>query len=297
MTSGVHIAALVNPTAGKGRARRLAPAAIDHMRRLGAQVTVVQGRDRHDALDQLRVVLGQGANRVAAIGGDGTVSLALQAVAGTAIPLGVVALGTGDDVARQHGLPRRDPELSAKIVVNGVIKDVDAAQVLSPDGRNTWFLTALASGFDSEVNERANTMRWPRGDLRYVVAMLRLLPRFRATAYVIDIDGTAHTRAAMLIAVGNGPSYGGGMLVCPSADTADGLVTLTVVNDISRGTFLRLFPRVYRGTHVSHPAVEVFHGTTVRLSSTGRSAWADGERIADLPVSITCVRAAVRLLT
>lgn len=293
----LHIAALVNPAAGKGRAGNYAPIALDVFRAQGARVTTIVGRDRDDALAQLRSVVDQGVDRVAAIGGDGTVSLALQAVAGTTVPLGVIALGTGDDVARQHGLVRRNPKVAAQTVLSGTIKVIDAARVRSTDGRTTWFLTALASGFDSEVNEVANRMSWPTGDSRYVAAMLRLMPRFRATNYEVIIDGVVHAREAMLVAVGNGPSYGGGMLVCPQASTTDGLLTLTIVNRISRGRFLALFPRVYRGTHIHHERVEVMEGTTVTLRCAGRSAWADGERISDLPVAIECIPAAVQLLT
>lgn len=293
----LHIAALVNPAAGKGRAGNYAPIALDVFRAQGARVTTIVGRDRDDALAQLRSVVDQGVDRVAAIGGDGTVSLALQAVAGTTVPLGVIALGTGDDVARQHGLVRRNPKVAAQTVLSGTIKVIDAARVRRTDGRTTWFLTALASGFDSEVNEVANRMSWPTGDSRYVAAMLRLMPRFRATNYEVIIDGVVHAREAMLVAVGNGPSYGGGMLVCPQASTTDGLLTLTIVNRISRGRFLALFPRVYRGTHIHHERVEVMEGTTVTLRCAGRSAWADGERISDLPVAIECIPAAVQLLT
>lgn len=293
----LHIAALVNPTAGKGRARELAPAAIEHWRSHGAHVSLIQGRDRDEALHMLRTAINNGVDRVAAIGGDGTVSLVLQAVAGTGIPLGVVAVGTGDDVARQHQIPRRDVKAAADIVLTGKVKETDAALVRGGDGQTTWFLTALASGFDSEVNEVANRMSWPKGDLRYVTAMLRLMPRFRATEYELTIDGVVYKREAMLIAVGNGPSYGGGMLVCPTANTQDGRLTLTVVNRISRGKFLALFPRVYRGTHIHHEAVEVLEGASVRLHCVGRSAWADGERICDLPITIESIPASVRLLT
>ena len=293
----LHIAALVNPTAGKGRASALAPRALAHLESKGLAVSVVQGRDRHEALDKLRTVVASGVDRVVAIGGDGTVSLALQVVAGTDVPLGVIAVGTGDDVARQHGLPRRDPIAAAEVVIRGNTRHVDAGRVHGANGSVTWFLTALASGFDSEVNEVANRMKWPAGDARYIVAMLRLMPRFRATRYELTIDGVMHSRLAMLAAVGNGPSYGGGMLVCPAADTSDGLLTVTIVNRISRAKFLALFPRVYRGTHIDHQAVEVFEGRCVSLAAVGRSAWADGERISDLPVSIECIPAAVRLLT
>lgn len=296
MIPPMHVAALVNPTAGKGRGRRLAPIAIEALGDNNVHVDVVQGRNRDEALEILDSKVKGGVDAVVAIGGDGTVSLALQCLAGTQTPLGVVALGTGDDVARQHGLARRDPLAAVAAIVAGRTTPVDVAKVTHGAG-TTWFLTALASGFDSEVNEVANRMSWPRGDARYVAAMLRLLPRFSATDYVITVDGMSLSRRAMLVAVGNGPSYGGGMLVCPDARTDDDQLAITVVNEVSRRQFLRLFPKVYRGAHTDHPAVEVFTGREIELQSHGRSAWADGERISDLPVSITSLQAGVHLLT
>jgi diacylglycerol kinase (ATP) len=298
----VHIAALVNPTAGKGRAGNLAPAAIATLRARGFHVTEVRGVDAGDAQLQLRKAVAQGANVVVAIGGDGTVSMALQVVAGTGIPLGVIALGTGDDVARQHGLPRKDPVAGARVVADalqeGRVRSVDAGLVRTADGQSRWFLTVMTSGFDSEVNEKANELRWPTGNSRYILAMLRVLRRFRAERFTVTLGATATATAhnAMLVAVGNGNSYGGGMLVCPAAVSDDGLLTLTIVTRLGRLRFLALFPRVYRGTHVRHASVLVSESQSVRLEAQNRTAWADGERIGPLPVDVECVRGGVSLL-
>ena len=100
----------------------------------------------------------------------------------------------------------------------------------------------------------------------------------------------------MLVAVGNGVSYGGGMKVCPGARIDDGLLHVTVLGKIGKVEFLRVFPRVYKGTHVTHPAVEVLVGREVRLSAPGAIAYADGERVAPLPVTATCVPGALRML-
>jgi diacylglycerol kinase (ATP) len=295
-----HIAALVNPTAGKGRAGDLAPAAIATLRARGFHVTEVRGVDAGDAQTRLRKAVAQGADVVVAIGGDGTVSLALQVVAGTGIPLGVIALGTGDDVARQHGLPRKDPVAGALVVADaldqGRVRSVDAGLVRTRDGQSRWFLTVMTSGFDSEVNEKANELRWPTGNSRYILAMLRVLRRFKAERFRVTLGETTTEHNAMLVAVGNGNSYGGGMLVCPAAVSDDGLLTLTIVTRLGRLRFLALFPRVYRGTHVLHGSVLVSESQYVRLEAPNRSAWADGERIGPLPVDVECVRGGVALL-
>jgi diacylglycerol kinase (ATP) len=295
-----HIAVLVNPTAGKGRAGNLAPGAIATLRLRQLHVTEIVGHDAIDAQKRLQEAVSTGIDAVVAIGGDGTVSLALQVVAGTDVPLGVIALGTGDDVARQHGLPRGDHIAAAHVIADALAQGrrrlVDVGLVRHGVGETRWFLTVMTSGFDSEVNEKANELRWPTGNARYIVAMLRILRRFKAERFTLRVDAGAAEHEAMLVAVGNGNSYGGGMLVCPAAVTDDGLLTLTIVKRLSRSRFLALFPRVYRGTHVHHRAVEVIESQTVSLDAMNRTAWADGERIGPLPVQVECVRGGINLL-
>jgi diacylglycerol kinase (ATP) len=295
-----HLAVLINPTAGKGRAGDLAPLAVAILVERGHHVTEIRGTDADDAAHRLRTAVAAGVDAVVAVGGDGTVSLALQVVAGTNVPLGVIAVGTGDDVARQHKLPRGDATAGAHAVADALEqhrhRSVDVGLVRHGDGLARWFLTVMTSGFDSEVNEKANDLRWPQGNARYVVAMLRVLPRFRAERFRVSLDEGSSDHEAMLVAVGNGNSYGGGMLVCPAAATDDGKLTLTIVHRLGRLKFLALFPRVYRGTHVDHRSVSVSESRTVRLDARGRTAWADGERIGPLPVEVECVRGGVRLL-
>ena len=100
----------------------------------------------------------------------------------------------------------------------------------------------------------------------------------------------------MLVAVGNGSSYGGGMQVCPAADMTDGLFDVTVLGPISKIEFLRVFPQVYSGRHVEHPAVTVRRAACVSLAASGVTAYADGERVALLPVTCDVVPGALQLL-
>ena len=154
----------------------------------------------------------------------------------------------------------------------------------------------LAAGFDAVVNERANTWRWPKGQMRYNLAILRELPLFRAIPYVLDLDGRRLETEAMLVAVGNGPSYGGGMKVTPDAAFDDGLLDVLVLHRISTPEFLRVFPKVFKGAHASHPAVEILRARTVRLEAPGIVAYADGERFAPLPLTVEAVPGALTVL-
>ncbi len=285
-----RLALIVNPVSGKGRGGRLLQPVAAALRRTGAELVVLVGRDAAEASGQLREEVSAGVDGVVAVGGDGLVHLAIQVVAGTDVPLGVVPAGTGNDVARALGIGLAAPVAAVDLVGGGRTRTVDLGRA---DGR--WFAGVLGSGFDSMVNERANRMRWPSGRSRYNVAILAELRTFRPVPYVLELDGEQWTTKAMLVAVGNGPSYGGGMKVCPDADLADGLLDVTVLGPISRPEFLRVFPTVYRGTHVRHRAVTVRRARTVVLRSEGVTAYADGERVATLPVRCEAVPSALRV--
>ncbi len=233
----------------------------------------------------------EGCGALVACGGDGTVHVALQAVAGTPVPLGVVAAGAGNDFARAVGLPVGDPLAAAAVVLGGVTRPVDLGRV-----GQRWFGTVLASGFDSLVADRMNRMRWPRGPLRYPAAIVTTLAEFRPMPFLLQADGGTRELDAMLVAVGNGAFYGGGMRVCPAASLDDGLLDVTVVTRLGRARFVRLFPSVYSGQHVRHAEVETFRCSSVALSCPGVAGYADGEYVAPLPVTCAVVPGAVRVL-
>ncbi|MFF1543224.1 diacylglycerol kinase [Streptomyces sp. NPDC058291] len=291
-----EITLFVNPAAGRGRGARAAQPAASALRAAGYRVRTVVGENAADGLVRARAAVADGTGALVAVGGDGMAHLALQAVAGTDTPLGLVAVGTGNDFARALGLPVRDPAAAGRLIADALkasrIRAVDLGRV---DER--WFGTVLASGFDSRVNDRGNRMRLPAGRARYDLAMLAELAALRPFAYRITLDdGAVREVEATLVAVGNGPSYGGGMRICPGADLADGLFDVTVVGDCGRATLLRVFPRVYRGTHVDHPRVTVYRAARVEIAAEDVSGYADGERLGELPLTAHCVPGAVRVV-
>jgi diacylglycerol kinase (ATP) len=290
-----EIALLVNPTSGGGKGARLAEPVAERLRSGGASVDQLIGRDADEAFDLLRNRVAAGVDAVVAVGGDGLVNMALQVVAGTDVPLGVIPAGTGNDFARALGLDLKRPLSAADAINNafngGGSRDVDLGRV---SGR--WFGGVLGSGFDSMVNERANLMTWPHGRIRYDLAMLAELRTYRPVPFTLVLDGEVWETEAMLVAVGNSPSYGGGMRICPDARLDDGLLDVTVVGPISKPKFVRLFPTVYKGTHVRNPAVTVKRAKVVSLSAASVTAYADGERVAVLPVTCEAVPRALHVL-
>lgn len=295
MTSEITL--FVNPTAGRGRGAHAAQPAASALRAAGFSVRTVIGEDAADALARARDAVSAGTGALVAVGGDGLVNLALQAVAGTRTPLGVIAVGTGNDFARGLGLPIRDPAAAGALVADALkgslLRDIDLGRI----GEH-WFGTVLASGFDSRVNDRGNRMRLPLGRFKYDLAILAELATFTTVPFRLTLDdGSVREIDATLVAVGNGTSYGGGMRICADADLSDGLFDVTVVGDCSRATLLRVFPRVYKGTHLDHPVVSVYRAARVELAAPDTTGYADGEPVGPLPLVAECVPGAVRVLT
>jgi diacylglycerol kinase (ATP) len=293
------VAVLANPTAGRGRHRGLLPRLLERLNAGGLPVRVLTAGTPAEAEAACHAAVADGAGALVAVGGDGTVHRALQAVAGTAVPFGPVPAGTGNDFAVDTGFPA-DP-LAAVDVIAAALRDgrtrpVDLARMTAPDGGHRWYGAVLAAGFDAIVNERANRMRWPRGPRRYDLAILVELARLRPRRYTLRLDGEELTPDAVLVAVGNCPTYGGGMRICPDADPTDGLLDVVVGGRFDRRTLMRVKPRIYQGTHVDHPLVRSYRARTVELNAEGITTYADGERALDLPVRISAVPQAVRLL-
>ncbi|MGS2615720.1 diacylglycerol kinase [Micromonospora sp. LZ34] len=293
------VAVLANPTAGRGRHRGLLPGLLDRLSAVGRPVRLLEAQSADQAEAACHAAVADGVAALVAVGGDGTVHRALQAVAGTAIPFGPVPAGTGNDFAVDTGYPA-DPLAAVEVIADalraGRTQPVDLARLTGADGTRRWYGAVLAAGFDAIVNERANRMRWPRGPRRYDLAILMELARLRPRRYTLRLDGEPQEVDAVLVAVGNAPSYGGGMRICPAADPTDGLLDVVVGGRFGRLTLMRVKPRIYQGTHVQHPLVRSYRAREVELAAEGITTYADGERALDLPVTVTAVPAALRLL-
>lgn len=290
-----EIVVLVNPAARGGRSRALLAPVLGRLRRGGREISVIVGGAAAETLERARTAVAENPGALVAFGGDGLVHLALQAVAGTGVPLGVIPAGTGNDIAAALGLPKGDLTAAADVVLRGEARVIDAAKA-----GGEWFAGVVACGFDSRVNERANRMTWPPGMARYAVALVRELRSFRPIPFRIGLDGPDGPETieceAMLVAVGNTSSYGAGMRVCPDAVPDDGLLDVTILGAVPKRTFLRTFPRVYRGSHVTHPSVTVRRAHRVTLEAPEVVAYADGERLGPVPLVCEIVPGALRVL-
>jgi diacylglycerol kinase (ATP) len=297
---GFHRVALaVNPTAGRGRGARAGDAVRARLAGDGIDVQDLVAGSAAELTALAREAVETRVDALVVVGGDGMVHLGCNVVCGTSIPLGIVAAGTGNDIARGLGLTIGDPARAVGDLIAAIESDtvhpMDAARCRTLDG-DRWFAGVLAAGFDALVNERANGWLWPRGHLRYDLAILRELPVLRPRDYRLELDGVPWQTPAVMVVVANGTSYGGGMRICPDASTDDGLLDVLVVLPLSRTALLRIYPRVYAGTHLGDSRVLVRRARRVEVAAAGIVAYADGERICPLPLSCEAVPGALHVL-
>lgn len=286
-----EIAVLTNPTSGKGKGNSVASTVVPRLTDAGYEVRSLVGRDADEATDLARQAVADGLETLVVIGGDGMVHLAAQVLAGTGTRLGLVPAGTGNDVARNLDLPRKDPRAATDVVIGGRERRIDLARI-----GHRYYVTVLAAGFDAIVNERANAMNRPKGQMRYNLATLAELRTFNPIPYVLEVDGEQHRFDAMMVAVGNGPSFGGGMRITEGALMDDGILDVVAIDPMSKLELIRTFPKLRDGSHVGHPKVHHFTGRTITVAAPGIVAYADGERIAPLPLTVEVVPQALRVL-
>ena len=280
---------VINPVSGSGKGAILGTEAAGFFseRRLSYQIITATSADKlrsnlAEFLDS-NVGLIEG---VVAVGGDGLVHLVLQLVVPRNIAFSAIPAGTGNDFVRALGWGLDEIKIQLNTVVSTPPAAIDLGLVDSE-----WFGAVLSTGFDSVVNEKANKMKWPKGPMKYNLAIAMELPKFKPLNYTIELDNQVIETEAMLIAVGNGGSYGGGMKVCPDAVMSDGLFDVMVLRPVSKVEFVRVFPTVFSGKHINHKQVDIYRTKRVTLHAPA-VAYADGERIGGLPVRAECIAGA-----
>jgi len=278
-------ALVINPVSGHGKGTTIGTYVAGFLNQHKKSFTIVTGNSSIAMGDHLLTFLEKNPDceGIIAVGGDGLMHIVLQIAVPYQIPFTIIPAGTGNDFVRTLGWSSESLDAQLSTVTSTKPSSIDLGLV---DGE--WFGAILSTGFDSIVNEKANTMQWPNGPMKYNVAIAMELPRFKPRHYEITLDDRTISTEAMLIAVANGRSYGGGMLVCPNAEIDDGVFDVMVLHPISKLEFIKVFPQVFAGTHVTHPAVEIVRSKSVSIESTA-VAYADGERIGQLPVAAECI--------
>jgi diacylglycerol kinase (ATP) len=291
---------ILNPAAGGGRTVRFAAWLRERLGPRPEARLEVTGRPG-DAERLAADAAGAGHDRVIAIGGDGTVQEVvngLLAGSGTTPELGIVPLGSGNDLARSLSLPV-DPAVGWRAAIGRRAQPLDVVRARNGDGTERWFASAGGIGFDAQVAAAMIARRgWQAGRAGYLLTTLAELRRFTNRPVVLRVDGRTSTHHVLLVAIANGAYYGGGMRIAPDARADDGLLDVCVVGDISRLTAIQQLPNLYRGTHVRHPRVSMERGRTIEVDGDGAGdtrIHLDGEPFGSLPLRASVVPGALQV--
>ncbi|NBO16931.1 MAG: YegS/Rv2252/BmrU family lipid kinase [Actinobacteria bacterium] len=284
---------VVNPKAGKGKSNYLSPKLEELLKSNKLPYEVINKSTYEETMFDFHQRIKSGNfERVIAIGGDGLVNLCLQEIAESDMALAVVPAGTGNDFARAVGAYKKSVEEIFNAIRSQDPTAIDLGLVTGDFGRR-WYVQVLSTGFDALVNNLANKITWPKGQIKYTLATIFTLARFKPIKYELIIDDKKFNQNLMLLSVANGETYGGGMRICPNASNSDGIFDILLVHPVSKIVLLTIFPKVFAGKHIPHPRIEIFHGKEVKILADA-TAFADGEFISKLPIEIKNVQNALK---
>jgi len=279
--SVLRVALIVNKVAGNGRCGRLYPSVDKFFRDANIEFTPMFTESRGHAVLLAKQAAQAGYGAVVSMGGDGTLNEVVNGIAGSGVVLGFIPAGSGNDFGRTVGIGSQSCDTACQVIAKGQVQEINLGQV---NGR--YFINIAGSGFDAEVGLTANTWgkKHFRGYMAYVASILRQLVFFTPQEVVIELDGATRKAKVWFVAIANARYFGGGLMIAPQAELHDDLFDVCIVKDVSKLELLKMIPKVFKGGHIHHPAVEMHRAAHVRVASMGRLAvQADGEVLGNLP--------------
>jgi diacylglycerol kinase (ATP) len=294
----MRIGLIVNPVAGGNRGAQVGPEVLSLLSQSEHSVVELSGGNLLEARANAEAsIAANSLDALVVVGGDGIAHLGTNLCAGKNIVMAIIPAGTGNDAAAMLGMPLTDTAEAVRLVLEGLSspKKIDAIKV-SHGGKVTWALGSASAGFDALAAARANAMSWPKGPMRYYVAMLLELAKFKPIKYQSVVDGNPRDFEAMLCVVSNTGVYGGGMLVVPGASVTDAKLDVLLVKKMSRVKFVTIFPKVYKGTHITDKDVEIFKASRISITASGMPIYSDGEYVGQAPFEAEVVPGALMMV-
>jgi len=295
---------IVNPTAGAGRTAKKWPQIMGLLKSIGLRFEHDLTEAPGHAIELAKSAAKKGYELVVSVGGDGTINEIVNGLydAGSMgdVRLGIISTGAGNDYIRTIGIPRHHEEACrcltkpGKLVVDlGVVEYISNGQITK-----RLFVNFAGLGFDAEV-VKATTQRFKAlGSLpSYLIGLLTTVLFYKNREVSLELDGQAEERKVCVILMGNGKYGGGGMLTTPHADPTDGLLDVLIIDDLSKRDLLWSLPRIYRGTHLTHPKVTVKRAREIDIRPTQQmSVEADGELLGEAPARFHVLPAALNIV-
>ncbi|MDF2548628.1 MAG: hypothetical protein K0R93_3526 [Anaerosolibacter sp.] len=273
---------IVNPVAGKGKGRDVAQQIQKFMKKKNIAYEIRFTKFKGDGEILAKEAVDRGCCTIIAVGGDGTIYEVVNGMGIGTGTLGVIPCGTGNDLAKTLGIPE-NPVKAMEIIHGEHATAIDCGKA---NGR--YFLNVASIGLDAEiVKETENIKRYIKGPSAYIAGVLKTLLSFRDKEVIIEVDGIQTKKQIMLVAVANGKYYGGGMKIAPKADIQDGYFDICIINKISKGKVLRLFPTIFSGEHIKVNEVEMIRGKKIKIIGLEKLILnVDGDIVGEAPVTM-----------
>ncbi len=295
MPKNRRFAFVLNPQAGRGRARRVEDRLVRFLKSHSVNFTLERTKEPLHAT-RIAAQASNDYDVVVAVGGDGTVNEVANGVAGTNASMGILPAGSGNDFNKIVGVPST-LDAAIESLVHGVRKVFDIGHLHyqdSGDGaeHQRHFMNSFGVGLDATVADYTRRIRWLRGVPLYLTAVARSLYRFQRPELDVTMDGWTGKQKAFLLCAGNGMFEGGGFQLTPGADPHDALLEVCIIQDMPILKALPLIPKVLAGSHAEHSAVIL--RDTAEVTVRGEHPFAlhvDGEVLGR---SISVVRAGVK---
>jgi diacylglycerol kinase (ATP) len=287
---------IVNPNAGKKRGALAAEQAASLLRAAGKEVEMVLTEEAGHAVTLAAQIDSSEVEGVIAVGGDGTlfevINGLFQREESVVLPVGQIPVGTGNSFIKDLGI--ESIEDAVEKILNENLRRVDLGKFSCSDG-TYYFVNILGAGFVSNVASRATKYK-KLGAFSYVLGVLGELAALKASPLRIDIDGETYEREAIFVEICNSRLTGGNMIMSPDSILDDGLLDVVIVSKVTRRKLLRLFPTLFKGTHVHNESVEVVRGKHITVESTELLGLnIDGETFGKTPMEINVVPGAIEM--
>lgn len=288
---------VVNPSSALGRGARVARRVMSALTDSGIAAIEISGTHAADCQDRLRAACNEGLRGLVLVGGDGLISVVLQVEEARALPIGVVPAGSGNDFARQFGLPRGPAAAVARALASEEAPlSVDLGVVERQGHPDHWYAGGLSVGLDAAINRRANAIRLPLGPLRYHLALLAELALLKDRRFTVHVGGAERSFMGLLATVMNTRAIGGGIRIAPGASVHDGALDLVEVTHGSKLRVLSVLGLLAKAKHERLPEVTITRAERVRIESEGEIAFADGEPVGFGPFDVRIAPGALTLL-
>ncbi len=288
---------ILNPSSSQGKALKLKEELEQNLKKYSIEYHIHISKNNNDVENSIRANFDNFDNFVS-FGGDGTLHIIANTLAKTNKSVASIPVGSGNDIAKNLGIPL-DISSACRVIKENKIIKIDLGLI----NKKYYFLGVSGAGFDSVVTELANNTKFPiKGPAKYTYAVYKTLITYRAKKFFIRFDDIKEGKKelvldAMFCVAGNMKMYGGGMKITPLSDYQDGILDICIIKKMSKFHFIKTFPSVFEGKHLGDPYVDYYKVKSLFIDSEYNfSVFADGEYICKLPAHYEVASKAINFI-